>query len=139
MSFGGIQPISQGTQINKQTQKSNATVSKAVSTPIPKPAIETQQPTLKHDFERIAYVYTTDTNTRCKKLTHNNQKQTDSEYLSVQIAIEHDTDFRLMLAIIYAESNFNPTAVSKNGAAGLMQVMPATARYPRTQGATVPK
>ena len=55
-------------------------------------------------------------------------KQTDAEYQSVQIAKEHDIDVELMLAIIHTESNFNPLAVSKNGAAGLMQLMPAAAR-----------
>ena len=128
MSFGGIQPISQGPQINKQTQKPKATVSKAVSTPIPKPAIETQQPTLKHDLS-VSPTYIPQTPAPTAKIDTQQPKQADSEYLSIQIAIEHDIDFRLMLAIIHSESNFNPTAVSKNGAAGLMQVMPATARY----------
>lgn len=51
-----------------------------------------------------------------------------SEYKAAQIAREYDTDVALMLAIIYTESNFNPLAVSKNGAAGLMQIMPEAAR-----------
>ena len=52
----------------------------------------------------------------------------DSQYKAAQIAREHDTDIALMLAIIHTESNFNPLAVSKNGAAGLMQIMPGAAR-----------
>ena len=34
-----------------------------------------------------------------------------------------------LLAIIHAESNFDPHAVSHKGAVGLMQLMPATARW----------
>lgn len=47
---------------------------------------------------------------------------------ATQIAKQYDIDVELMLAIIHAESNFNPIAVSKNGAGGLMQMMPETAR-----------
>ena len=60
----------------------------------------------------------------------------DSQYKAAQIAREHDTDIALMLAIIHTESNFNPLAVSKNGAAGLMQIMPGAAR---DLGLKVPK
>ena len=56
-----------------------------------------------------------------KPMAHN-------QYKAVQIAREYDVDVELMLAIIYTESNFNPLAVSKNGAAGLMQLMPEAGR-----------
>ena len=55
-------------------------------------------------------------------------KEKKSEYKAAQIAREHDIDVALMLAIIHTESNFNPLAVSKNGAAGLMQIMPDAAK-----------
>ena len=55
-------------------------------------------------------------------------KSRTSEYKAVQIAREYDIDVALMLAIIHVESNFKPLAVSPNGAAGLMQIMPDAGR-----------
>lgn len=43
-------------------------------------------------------------------------------------ADEHGVETSLVKAIIRAESDFNPGAVSKAGAVGLMQLMPDTAR-----------
>ena len=43
-------------------------------------------------------------------------------------ASRHNIDPALVKAIIMAESNYNPRAVSKKGAQGLMQLMPVTAR-----------
>ncbi len=42
-------------------------------------------------------------------------------------AIKHNMDPQLVKAVITAESNWNPYAVSKKGALGLMQLIPATA------------
>lgn len=44
------------------------------------------------------------------------------------VAARHGIDGRLMAALVWSESNFNPSVVSHAGAIGLAQLMPGTAR-----------
>ncbi len=43
-------------------------------------------------------------------------------------ALKAGLDYKLVVSLIKAESNFNPVALSRKGAQGLMQLIPATAR-----------
>jgi len=45
-----------------------------------------------------------------------------------QVAVTYQLEPALLQAVIHAESGYNPQAVSKKGARGLMQLMPATAQ-----------
>jgi len=54
------------------------------------------------------------------------QSQFDS--LIEELSKKHNVDFALVKAMIKAESGFNPLAVSRKGARGLMQLMPETAQ-----------
>jgi len=49
------------------------------------------------------------------------------DHLISEFSGRYNVDFALIKAIIRAESGFNPYAVSRKGAKGLMQLMPATA------------
>lgn len=61
-------------------------------------------------------------------LLHTDANSTDLEAIIKNASKQYGVAPELIKAVIKAESNFNPNAVSHAGAKGLMQLMPATAR-----------
>lgn len=65
---------------------------------------------------------------KAQKSTHAPQQEKEIVKLINQSAVNHGIDPKLALAVASAESSLNPAATSPVGAAGVMQLMPETAR-----------
>ncbi len=52
----------------------------------------------------------------------------DAKSPTKRLAEQYDVEVELILALVKRESTFNPKAISRNGAVGLLQLMPPTAR-----------
>jgi soluble lytic murein transglycosylase-like protein len=64
----------------------------------------------------------------CWGQSTNETTRTEAEYYVAAYAKRYRVPIALARAIVDRESNWQPCAVSRKGAAGLMQLMPATAR-----------
>lgn len=75
------------------------------------------------------------------KMTRGKKDKSKIKYrgLIISAASKHNIPPALIAAIIHAESNFNPRAVSKVGARGLMQINGVTQRHLRIRNVFDPK
>lgn len=70
---------------------------------------------------------------RIKSIVTKNSNNTDYDGMITTHATNHGVDPLLVKAVMKAESNFNPRALSHKGAQGLMQLMPDTARLMKVE------
>jgi len=65
---------------------------------------------------------------RSQIVRNNGRRISEYDEIIKKIAKEENLDWRLISAMAYQESKFNPSVISSKGACGLMQVMPQVAR-----------
>jgi soluble lytic murein transglycosylase-like protein len=67
------------------------------------------------------------------------RNKAEFEPIIQSLASEYGVDKSLIMAVIHAESGYNPNAVSPKGAQGLMQLMPKTAQGLKVSNSFDPK
>ena len=63
-----------------------------------------------------------------KRLPNDTEATKNAKSSTEQIAKQYGVEVDLILALVKRESTFNPKAISRNGAVGLLQLMPLTAQ-----------
>lgn len=63
-----------------------------------------------------------------KQIANDTKAAKNAKSSTEQIAKQYGVEVDLILALVKRESTFNPKAISRNGAVGLMQLMPPTAQ-----------
>jgi soluble lytic murein transglycosylase-like protein len=95
----------------------------------------TDRPLPKEKYTLIATVGRATASSSCAGITHATLQQRALAHAAIidQYSSLHQVDARLIKAIISTESCFDRFAVSRVGAKGMMQLMPATAEQMRVQ------
>ncbi len=114
-----------------QVQNSPATGTKVISAPSTQPKQQTlatfTKPGSRSQTRAIAKAARASSGTQMASL----QMPSTASWINDVVekaAVRHSVDPNLVRAIVQVESNFNPHAVSRKGAIGLMQLMPRTAK-----------
>lgn len=113
-----VEPVAPRPMISRQEVADSKKIEGVVSKkPLSKPFSSMTSTEARNDATVNARYY------RSRKISHKQMFQT----VIFRAANQYGIDPALVQAIIFAESTFNPKAVSKRGAMGLMQLMPNTA------------